>query len=344
MLSMSSEINQQDKPTVLPPKSKQDALVSGYIRESIILYPFTLPICIIKLCLSFFNTIQYFKFEKETLKTFLNSTKDDIWEGKPFNIHGIMFRFALSPNGFIPIHTGQIGFFVKAKCLSPSIHRMVTKATLFCHETGAFYTNTKQETIPGKYDYDYEYIEIGSDYMISISDCKNKKCLTFSGKVEVLQIHYKSHISKPVLNCTNIEMRSNNNNYKWIIDRKSLKKELYFGKYIDNRYWVLFLHNGRIKLRLLDLPRNVISVSIKCKMKLEYYDEYYLLTDKKFQKDCIFSYATNTHTISDEYTKGVYDKEIETVLVHLELEVYEIFKRNCVSIKKQDWDKYGIIN
>eukprot|EP01084_Bolivina_argentea_P010466 19490_1 len=353
MLSMSSEINQQDKPTVLPPKSKQDALVSGYIRESIILYPFTLPICLIKLCLSFFNTIQYFKFEKETLTNFLNSTKDDIWEGKPFNIHGIMFRFALSPNGFIPIHTGQIGFFVKAKCLSPSIHRMVTKATLFCHETGAFYTNTKQETIPGKYDYDYEYIEIGSDYMISISDCKNKKCLTFSGKVEVLQIHYKSHISKPVLNCTNIEMRSNNNNYKWIIDRKSLKKELYFGKYIDNRYWVLFLHNGRIKLRLLDLPRNVISIAIKCNTKLKYYSfNNVILYENTFEVDCGFSLATNTRDVARLNSRQMDNTApipiqfnmVHKVLVDMELMMYGIFKRNCVSVPKQDWDKYGIIN
>eukprot|EP01084_Bolivina_argentea_P010464 19486_1 len=347
MLSMSSEINQQDKPTVLPPKSKQDALVSGYIRESIILYPFTLPICLIKLCLSFFNTIQYFKFEKETLTNFLNSTKDDIWEGKPFNIHGIMFRFALSPNGFIPIHTGQIGFFVKAKCLSPSIHRMVTKATLFCHETGAFYTNTKQETIPGKYDYDYEYIEIGSDYMISISDCKNKKCLTFSGKVEVLQIHYKSHISKPVWNCTNIQMRSNNI-CKWIIDEKSLKKKLYFGKYIDNRIWVLFLHEGEILLRLLNVPTNIVSVAVKCNGKLKYYSSNKILCENPLELNYAFSLATNTRHVSDLYPMHLFAmcsaKEIETVLVDMKLEVYEIFKRNCVSVHERDWDKYGIIN
>eukprot|EP01084_Bolivina_argentea_P050660 93176_1 len=327
---MSTTTNQQDKPIIHPPKSKQHALIAGYIRESTTNYSFTLPICIIKLCLSFFNTIQYFKFEKETLKKFLNSSKDDIWEGKPFNRHGIIFQFVLSPNGLSP---GQIGFFVKVikvKYLS-SFHKVVIKATLFCHETETFYTNTKQGVF-----------KIGTDRMISISDCKDKKCLTFSGNIEILQINYEQRISKPVWTCANTQMRSSNI-CTWIIHRKELEKQLYFGKYIDNRHWVVFYETETFYLRLLDLPTDVISVCVKLKTKYECYNGNEMVREKILQFDYVFTLATNTRNLGSHLSVscnvriGKNRKQFEKVVIYLELEVYGICKRNCISIDKCDW-------
>eukprot|EP01084_Bolivina_argentea_P243953 408818_1 len=136
---------------------------------------------------------------------------------------------------------------------------------------------------------------------------------------------------------------------------------------MDNKNWVIFYKNGRFNavrdgkfyLRLLDLPTDIISVSVKCKTKYEYYHNNEISHEKISEFEYVFTLATNTRNlpalkletekwmlplvgnIPVKTTTYIDFTKIEKVVIHLELEVYRVYKRNCISIHKCDWERHG---
>ena len=330
-------------------------LVNGYIREETKYCPYVIPICINQLCGLFYNNIQYFTFENELLESLLTSTNDDEWEGKTFEVNGIVCQFVLCPH--VRDHSwkkDRIGFILRMKAKQPGIDTVTVNASFYCIENDSFYTNTVTNDFSNKCEFD-----VGTDYMVSLSECKKQKQLTFCGSVEVLQIKYKANIPKQIWNGINVRMKSKIHRCLWTIDKKSFSKNEHFGKYIDSKNWILFFQPYRQKyyLRLLQLPTNVISVNVKCKLMIEYHDHSKLLRKGEFVGSDSLSYEMNTMNIASYgmnslMLKAMFAESVsigyrwlqglDKVLVRCEIEIKVVRIQNNVSILYDNWPKYGI--
>ena len=330
-----------------PTKCRQDMLVNGYIRENTKYCSYVMPMCLNQLCYSFYNTVQYFTFENELLTSLLKSTNDDIWEGKTFKINGITCQFVLCPSD------DAIGFFVRMKVNQSGINTVVN-ASFYCEELESFHTATSEkvwDAISKEYD-----SKIGKKSMILMSDIdrENQKRLTFFGDIQVLQIRDNtSQMAKSIWKGLDIRMKRRIFACDCIWQINDFTKAKHFGKYVDNKNWILFANGDpedeRYFLRLLQLPENVSRIKVKCNIRLEYYYENGVMTDTKGEGVRTLDYKMNTvriyefeHDINEFeifYNKG---SELKKILVKCDIEICEVFTQNNVLISFDDWPKYGV--
>eukprot|EP01084_Bolivina_argentea_P046780 86148_1 len=254
---------------------QQELLLNGYCRLH---YAENIPIMLIKIMLSFYNVIFYWKIKGEKLTQFLSTSYAECICSHPFTIKGITFQYIIYPNGS-KNREGKVCFGLRMVQMNDLIDYILLKEMLCFNSIGS--THIKEDTlriVSRKWSKPMHT----ANRFINVSECKNFKEITFYGKLDILRIQPKDMINNRALFYHKFGIKINRNtSFEWKFDNNLLEKlkidvnakssvrKRYCSPYFDGNNWIIklgvnFLENQwAVALFLLHLPEKIKSLDIK---------------------------------------------------------------------------------
>eukprot|EP01084_Bolivina_argentea_P187529 323000_1 len=167
---------------------QKEELIFGFIHEST---NHNIPVALIKLCLSYFETVFYWIIRGKQLKKYLNTKFKNAIISKPYFYNNIACNLEIYPNGLFPDMSGDVSLFIRPHL--PSNIQYIETTLKF------IFNDTIKTTTYKLFDHENNTDWGWTDWCLLLSECNKYNQLSFAVDMNILYIKYKDNkLYKPL--------------------------------------------------------------------------------------------------------------------------------------------------
>eukprot|EP01084_Bolivina_argentea_P031174 57706_1 len=324
---------------------QQELLIDGYCKTN---YTYDLPIILIKLILSMYNEIFYWKFETKQSKSSITTPQTARILSKPFIVKGLKFAYCIYPSG----HDQQVQYGLILLDMSAHIDYVIVNQIHYFKE----FDTCLHLTL--KYDNNNTFWGVCITTLQYIKNNMNNE-INFWNKFELIRIQPKDLVKHKSLiyHKPNITMKKNIC-FQWNINDKLL--ETIKSKFINTQYrkwyrspifdnWTMILKQSHVNssmyffgFLLHQFPDDIKSITFEYCVELNR-DGKRL---RKWNNIGTWDYnniSLTTGKLIEEFNQ-TFVWETSSLDAKIDIQIQKICDMSDNYVEKVNWHKYGIID